>query len=176
MAAVEPGPAPVSQPWDRRRLPAETDIYTPFIWVMVFAPLISSALLFTWHPSLRLEHIGGPTGPETLNPASMFSAGYFLVVGSGLLVYAALAVLAWLDQKALQARGVDRPFAWGWAFLGGIVYVIGRSVIVHRVSGNRGLAPIWAIIAVTVVGFAVSGIWEAEFFGTLTHSLAHISG
>jgi len=48
-----------------------------------------------------------------------------------------------------------RPFHWAWAFLYSGVYIIGRSIIVQRRIG-RGLAPIWAWVAMSVLGLIVS--------------------
>ena len=67
---------------------------------------------------------------------------------------------AYLDNKALRQRGYDRPFHWGWAFLGinmyacSLVYAIGRTIVIRR-RGGRGTAPMVASIiveAATLIG------------------------
>ncbi|MGO4612150.1 hypothetical protein AB4142_38020, partial [Variovorax sp. 2RAF20] len=58
---------------------------------------------------------------------------YFVVVGIGWLLTAAGIVFSWLDFRELTRRGVERPFHWAWSFLG-IVYPIGRSIIVRGVA------------------------------------------
>ena len=72
----------------------------------------------------------------------------------GLVIYVLNIVFALLDRNALLNRGVVRPFHWGWAFLG-IVYPIGRSVIVHGVARPRGLVPIWVLIGTYLVSTVI---------------------
>ena len=94
---------------------------------------------------------------------------YFVVVGIGWLLTAAGIVFSWLDYRELTRRGVERPFHWAWSFLG-IVYTIGRSIVVRGVAAGRGLAPLWVAIAVYIAGFAVAVIWSlllvAQILGT----------
>ena len=58
-------------------------------------------------------------------------------------VVAGSVVFAYLDWQRLGRSGVVRPFHWAWSFLGGIIYVVGRSVIVHKVAQGRGLGQVW---------------------------------
>jgi hypothetical protein len=60
-------------------------------------------------------------------------------------------------MKELAARGVPRPFHWAFAFLGGIVYAIGRSVVVARRTG-KGHAPIWAEVGVFAFSIVVTTV------------------
>ncbi len=64
-----------------------------------------------------------------------------------------------------------RPFHWAWAFLGAGVYVVGRSVIVHKVARQRGLAPIWALIGVTALSVIVAGIKAGMIFSSIASTL-----
>jgi hypothetical protein len=57
------------------------------------------------------------------------------------------------EAKKLERRGVPYPFLFGLIFFGSLIYVIGRTSIVKRYAGT-GLAPLWASIAVLVVGVA----------------------
>ena len=65
---------------------------------------------------------------------------------------------AFFDHRALSRAGVVRPFHWAFAFFAfltpfaSLVYVIGRSVVVHRRSG-RGRLPMWIAIAILAIGF-----------------------
>jgi hypothetical protein len=87
--------------------------------------------------------------------AGIAASGYFTYIGLGFLGYLLTVLFAALDWRRLKLNGVPRPFHWAWAFLGqSIVYMIGRSVVVHRRT-NRGLAPLWVWIAVYVVAIVI---------------------
>jgi hypothetical protein len=62
----------------------------------------------------------------------------------------AYIVFAVLDRRELLRRGVRDPFRSSWAILSGIIYVIGRAVVVRRRIG-RGLAPMWVFLALVVL-------------------------
>ena len=84
----------------------------------------------------------------------IFTPGYAVVLVLGFLGYVGTVALAYFDSRTLEARGVVKPFHWALAFIpsyGSLVYVIGRSVVVRRRTGS-GLAPLWAYIAVFVLG------------------------
>ena len=102
-------------------------------------PLVPLIMLMFWNPVLRVRTVGARQ-VQTLDPASIFTAPYFLMVASGFLVWGVCAFLAYLDWDKLRRDGVVRPFHWAWVFLSREVYVVGRSVIVHEVAPRRGLA------------------------------------
>ena len=158
-------------PAARPTIPADRPIYSPFIWLIVFMPLAIYGLLFAWQPDFDFS------SPSQLsNPYSFLTPAYFLIILGSWLIYALSALFAWRDVVWLRAQGVVRPFPWPWVFLSSAVYVIGRSVIVHRVSAPRGRAPIWVFIAVIVVGFAVSIAWTVLLFSGLMAHLPDLSG
>lgn len=167
------GPSPYA-PARRRPLPDDTPVYTVWIWLVALLPLVSALLLFLVHPQLMFEatSFGDRTGIAIRDPFALLGGPlYFVVMGIGWLLSAASIVFSWLDYRELSRRGVERPFHWAWSFLG-IVYPIGRSVVVRGVAGGRGLAPMWAAIAVYVVSVALSVIWSislvAQILGTVT--------
>ena len=145
----------------RQVLPLDRPVYSPFIWVIVLLPLVTYALLFTWQPDFAALNRSARAGSSgvTVMYGSILTPGYFLIIASSWLLYAAIVVLAARDRAWLERQGVVRPFHWAWAFLGGLVYVIGRTVIVRRVAAPRGLTPIWVLIGVFVLGFIVSIAW-----------------
>ena len=98
-----------------------TPVYNAFIWMLVGHPLL-------WT-------VGTALGPD-----------YLLAQFLNLVFYAGAVALAYADWRALGRAGFVRPFHWAWAFLSSPVYVVGRSVIVHRQAG-RGLWPIWLLTA-----------------------------
>ena len=142
---------------------------TVWVWLMVFLPLLSllGIIIFDWSSYFRdafyadvYSYDSGPASMTGINAATGLLTGVTSVVS---IVVSALTVLfAFLDWRQLRARGVDRPFHWAFSFFvlvigSGLVYIIGRGVILRRRTGS-GLAPIWAAVAVNVavmIGFIV---------------------
>lgn len=149
---------PTSQ-MPRPRLPDETSTTTVSVWVLALLPLVSLPVTFLYQPHVRYTVLD-PGGFRTVDPSSVYTAGYFLLQAFTLLVYAAGVVLAFLDHRALRRRGVVRPFPWPWAFLAPVVYLIGRYVVVRKVAPGRSTWPLWVGIALVAVGFVV-GIGRA---------------
>lgn len=155
--------APIQQP--RPELSPDTPVYNPFIWAITLLPLLSVLLLLTWQPEFRM--ITTRQGVTTMDPFSMYTPGYFVLMGAGFLSYGLSVFFAFLDRQRLLKSGVVRPFHWAWAFLSSLVYVIGRSVIVNKVAPKRGLWPVWASIAVIVISLVVTGIWMSNFMQSM---------
>lgn len=127
---------------------------TVFVWLMALLPLVALPVLLAYQPHFRFEVIG-PERVRTVDPRSVYTAGYFLVQGLGVLLYGAAVLLACFDHRELKRRGVVRPFPWPWAFLSGLVYVIGRYVVVRKVAPGRSMWPLWTYVAVTVLGLVL---------------------
>ena len=158
--------APAGGSPERPLLPADRPIYSPFIWVIALLPLASAFAVFGWTPDV--SSIGaGVYGSGQLSVPSMYTPGYFVILGLGWVLYGLGVFLSSRDWLWLKRQGVVRPFHWAWAFLGGIVYVIGRSVIVRRVAAPRGLTPIWVSLGVFLAGVIITIVWAV----TLTVSI-----
>jgi len=157
----------------RPLLPADRPVYSVWIWLIVLLPLLSLGSFFLWQPNF--DYLSSPgslatPGYESRYLSSMFTPGYFVILFGGWILYGLTAVFAWRDAVWLRKQGVVRPFAWPWVFLYSPAYVIGRSVIVRRVAAPRGLAPIWVLIAVVVLGFVVAIVWTVSLMsGMLSH-------
>jgi hypothetical protein len=144
-------PAPVYASAEPRRVDPGTPIYTPYIWLIVLLPLVSIIVLLFWD----IDSYMNSALVSADDPFAQFSdPGYLLIQGTSWLLYALSVLFAFLDRRVLLQRGFDRPFHWAWTFLGSLVYIIGRSVIVRRRSG-RGLLPVWVYIGVFVVSMIV---------------------
>lgn len=157
----------------RRRISDRTPVYNAYVWTIVALPLVPLIMLMLWNPVLRVRTVGARQ-VQTLDPASIFTVPYFLLVASGFLVYGVSALLAYLDWDKLRKDGVVRPFHWAWVFLSRELYVIGRSVIVHEVAPRRGLAPVWATIGVTVLAVVLVGLKMSALVATLANQAASI--
>jgi len=75
--------APVPQP--RPQISAQTPVYNPFIWVITFLPLVSVIFMLTWQPEFRM--ITTRQGVTTVDPFSIYTPAYFLLMGSGFVSY-----------------------------------------------------------------------------------------
>lgn len=144
---------PIAQ-MPRPRVPDDVRTDTVFVWVLALLPLVSLALLFVYQPQVQVQVVR-PGRMQPFDPSSVYTGAYFLTQGIGVLLYAASVLLAYFDHRELQRRGVVRPFAWPWAFLSGIVYVIGRYVVIRKVAPGRPMWPLWTSIAITVVSAAL---------------------
>lgn len=144
------------------KAPAGTKTGTVWIWLVVLLPLLGLATIFAFDfEGYMQEVIENPTSMSS-QLGIYTSPGFLLSTLFGWLVTALVIVFSALDWRTLKARGVPQPFHWGFAFLAlagfGIVYPIGRSIVVKRRTGG-GLAPLWATIAVFVVSAIVVVAW-----------------
>ncbi len=149
----------------RPEISPQTPVYSPLIWLIVLLPVLSFVFLMSWNPVVAL--IVEPGISQTLDTTAMFTVPFLLLILSGWLIYGVSVLLAYLDWQWLRRNGVLRPFHWAWAFLGALVYVTGRSVIVHQVAPRRGLAPVWTLIAVTALNLITVSIKMATLFSML---------
>jgi len=157
LSAGHPGaPAAQYRP-GRPQISPSTPVYNPFIWLIATLPIIPLISLAFWNPVLRTRTTG-LRRVQTMDPASILTLPYLLALGTGLIIYAVSAVLAYLDWQKLRRDGVVRPFHWAWVFLSRELYVIGRSVVVHEAAPRRGLAPIWVTLGMIVLTAALIGI------------------
>ncbi|UYY81853.1 DUF2510 domain-containing protein [Arthrobacter sp. YA7-1] len=158
-------PAVASGRW-RPLISPQAPVYNALVWPIVAAPLAAVLLqAAVWNPVPRFVYI---QGVRTLDPFSIYTPGYFISAGVGLLVYAGTVVAAYFDWKKLQQAGVVLPFHWAWAFLNLIVYVIGRSVIVRKVAPGRGLDPVWTLIGVVIVTSVISIAHASSIFQSIS--------
>ncbi|WP_052207468.1 hypothetical protein [Sinomonas humi] len=140
-------------------------MYNWAIWLVVLVPLANVLLELAWKPTLSYRTlVSSGHIVRMLELNSVFTPVYFLMLFASFLSYVLCVCFAYLDWKKLAAEGVVRPFHWGWAFLAQAVYVIGRSVVVRKVAQRGGLAPIWALIATTVLAVVVVGVKVAGMF------------
>ena len=135
--------------------PAGTGWRTPWIWPVLLLPLVPliPLLFLDWASLVRIDPVTQQQDPYAQFELLTSPAYLAFLVGSW-LVWILVVVLAYLDWRDLDRRGVPAPFHWGWAFLGATVYGIGRGVVTRRRTG-AGAAVLWVAIAVLVVSIAV---------------------
>ena len=148
------------------KAPPGTDWNTPWIWWIVALPVLPTLMLlfvpwgamFDIDPSAPTAHTG-MTGTIELFLSPFYWGSFVLSYA----VYGLTVFFAYRDVKELTARGVPRPFHWAFAFIGGVVYAVGRSVVVARRTG-KGHAPIWAEVGVLVFSLVVMFVILAMMF------------
>ena len=151
------------QAYEQLKAPAGTSGNTPWIWLVVFLPLLGLLPLFFIDIAGYLEdsilYAGDPTGTMTslitfyTQPAMLVALVLSLVVMVGTILF------AYLDWRELKRRGVPSPFHWAFSFLAiagfGVVYPIGRAVVTKRRTGS-GNGVLLATILTIVVSFIVA--------------------
>jgi len=146
----------------RPALPADRPVYSVFIWLVVLLPLLSVVALLFYRPNV--DYLSSGSLSSSVYPASMFTPAYFLIGLLGWAVYGASVFFAYRDVVWLRKQGVVRPFHWAWTFLLSWVYVI---------AAPRGRAPIWVLIVVIAVSFA---IWIGWTVNLMSGMMAHLPG
>ncbi|PPF26034.1 hypothetical protein C5C34_00915 [Rathayibacter rathayi] len=147
---------------------------TAWIWVVVLLPLLSALSIFLLPPSAVVDSMTATTyGPRSsMGMSTAYLVGLGVLQITGFLIYAAEVVFAFLDWRQLKRAGVQRPFHWAWAFLvAPYVYVIGRSVVVKRVTGG-GLLPLWIFLGVVVVSIMIVTGWSVALFTQMARSFS----
>jgi hypothetical protein len=160
------------------RVAPGTPATTWAVWLVVVLPLLPtiSYLFLDFDSYFRAIFALGASGSEpTPGAISRFSGSLtgfivatLLIDLLGLIIYGLTVMFAFFDWRELSRRGFARPFHWAWAFLGSLVYVIGRTVVTHRRGGTGVMLPIWGLIAVTVVEIVVVIVKVAMAFNAIS--------
>jgi hypothetical protein len=82
---VSPYTAPYASPSytpQRPQISSNTPVYNPLIWIITLLPLLALVLLLLWNPEFRVIYVGSRNTP-TLDPSSVFTPVYFVMVFSG---------------------------------------------------------------------------------------------
>lgn len=151
------------------KAPAGTDWNTPWIWLIIGLPLLPMVflLLVPWGSLFDFDPSAATPAEGMGGMAAVFlSPFYWLSIVLSYGIYGLSVWFAFRDMRELAARGVPKPFHWAFAFIGGLVYTIGRSVVVTRRTG-RGHAPMWAEIGVVVLSIVVVVIVEVMIFSAM---------
>lgn len=155
-------------------VPPGTSSNTVWVWLVALLPLVSLITTFGYlaqlqHDLIRLFEIvpfdGSTPDMDRFVAAEMaliFSPWYLALTLVGWGVYGVSVWFAALDARELSARGFVKPFPWAWAFLGSLVYVIGRHVVIRR-RGGSGAGPLITVIVIQVGSFVGAIIWALVF-------------
>jgi hypothetical protein len=170
----------VSAPYvqgEQQRAPEGTEVQTPWIWLNVLLPVLGLIpLFFMDFSSLFRQALEDPTGMSSLQGQLAFYTSPAAIVSTvlGWLLVGVTILFAYLDWRELKRRGVPAPFHWAFAFLGlagfGVVYPIGRSVVVKRRTGRSDhvlLAAILQIVVTVVVVIVFVVVIFNQIFATI---------
>jgi hypothetical protein len=137
---VRPGDASVR---GEARLDA-AGVDTSAIWTFSLLPLLGLVRL------LLLFVLGrSPEGPDARAVADLVTSPV------GVAIYVVSVKLAVRDHRNLVNAGIAKPFHWAWALLAGLVYAIGRAVVLRR-NGRPSWGPMCVYIACLVVSAAAT--------------------
>jgi hypothetical protein len=160
------------------KAPPGTDGNTLWIWLIVALPVLPTLLLLfvPWGSMFDIDVTSpNPYARMSGSYELFFSPFYWGSIAASYLVYGLSVFFAYRDVKELTARGVPRPFHWAFAFVSGLVYTIGRSVVVVRRTG-KGHAPIWAEVGVIVLSIVVMGVIFAAMFSGMAELFGSLPG
>ena len=139
------------------KAPAGTDWNTPWIRLIVVLPVIPSLLLLfvPWGSMFDIDvTTSNPYTGMSSSLALFLSPFYWGAIVLSYVAYGLSVFFAFRDVKELTAWGLPKPFHWAFAFINPLVYTIGRSVVVHRRTGN-GHQPIWAEVAAFALSIVI---------------------
>ena len=138
----------------RPALPEGTRVDTVWSWLVALLPLIGiiPLLVFDIHGYLRAALASNPHG--------MFASlgGYVILLPLTWIAYGLVVFFAYRDWLSLKRAGVVRPFHWAFGFAGSLVYLIGRTVILRKVS-KGGAGPLVVVILVYLVVMIIAFYW-----------------
>jgi len=165
-------PRPAEQP----TAPAGTRTSTIWGWLAAASPvllLLELIPLYFWLTDLYANF--NPRDPATFF-AGFFSPMLVLVALLALAGQALYIVFAVLDRRALERNGAPAPFHWAWSFFtlvsyGGLVYMIGRAVVIRRRTGTSAYGPMTLYIVLLVVTLIASFIVSFSAVGSLQQQL-----
>lgn len=173
-----PASPATAQPMQRPALPAGARIDDVWVWIVSLSYLLGVVPIFFIDMNGYIDAVLEAQLTRSAGGVTDALAGYALLgVVSwllGLVLWGLAVLAAFRDYKHLEAIGVVRPFHWAYAFIPyPIVYLIGRHVVLRKVSRTAGW-PLWAHIGGNVLVVIVVMIWTLvmmqSMFATLVQS------
>ena len=151
-----PRGAATAQLGDRPRIDERAPVDSVWTWALAVLPILVSAAMML-HPGFRmLLTLSSGNLPQS-QLGGLFDVLWFVLLQAaiGLLSLAGQAFLASRDHAHLRELGVVRPFPWAAALLGSLVYLIGRHVVLRKVTPTAGL-PMWVCAGLTALFLVVA--------------------
>lgn len=151
----------------RPQLPAGSRIDTVWVWLVAVVLFVGGLPIFFFDIG---DYLTVAVDNDFSGAGAGFIITYLLMLVGSWGAYGLTVFFAFRDHKHLGRIGVVRPFHWAFAFLGSIVYLIGRFVVLRKVSRTAG-APLWVFIGLWLLYVIASIVWITVAFGALFSSL-----
>jgi len=169
-------PAASAAAYERPQLPEGTRLDTAWVWLIAVLPVIGIIPLFAvdMRGYMRASMAQAYDPTMALDPLAAMIGIQALAWGLSFVIYALTVVAAFRDYRHLLSVGAVRPFHWAFAFIPyaqGLVYLIGRHVVLRRMSRTPG-APLWVHVGVNVLLIVVSIVWFMVIFAQMMSELA----
>src|SRR5690606_19201089 len=132
-----------------------TRVDTVWIWLIVVVPWVLASTIYLFDIRSVLDALWVDDASTALGHLALHLA---LLGGSSLVTIGLALLFAFRDARALRAVGVVRPFPWGFAAIAGIVYVIGRQVVLAKVT-RPSSAPLVVSIVLYVLWYSAFAVW-----------------
>ncbi len=164
-------PASVPQPYAR----VDADTNTVWIWVAIGVSALSLFSLFLFDVNGYVDAVVRSTqSSQGATDLIQWQLRSLAISAMGWIVAAAYIVSSWLDRRELLRRGIPGPFHWAWSFLGLLVYVIGRAVVLKRRTVRGGWAPMWVMIGLTAIGVIVAIVFTVTLTQTMVERMMDV--
>ena len=171
-AYTAPQPGTASDPSARPALPAGTRVDTAWVWIVSTLTVLSCIPMFFFPMDAYMATVLDPDAAAAMSSSMLVFI--VLTYGMGFIVWAGTVAAAFADYRHLVRAGVVRPFHWAFAFIPyPIVYLIGRFVVLRKVTPNAGW-PLWTHIFVNVVTIVVSSIYTFGMVGSMWTTLSEL--
>ena len=156
-------------PHERPLLPPGTRVDGVWVWLIVVVPWVLASTIFLFDirvvlDALWVDDTGGALGHVAEHLA--------VLAGTSLATIGCALLFAARDARNLRAVGVVRPFPWGYAAIAGIVYQVGRHVVLRKVT-PASPAPLVVSIVLYVLWYSAFLVWAVL---TLGAGLAGLGG
>lgn len=142
-------------PHERPLLPPGTRVDSAWIWLIVVVPWVLASTIFLFDIGTVLDALWIDDVERALAHVGEHLA---VLAGSSLATIGFALVFAYRDARRLRTLGVVRPFPWGYAAIAGLVYVVGRHVVLRKVT-PASAAPLAASIALYILWYGAFGTW-----------------
>lgn len=157
-------------PHARVPLPPGTRTETVWIWLLVVMPWVFASTIFLFDLAAVLDALWVGDEAGALADVALHAG---LLVTSSLTTTGCALLFASRDARHLRTVGVIRPFPWGFAAIAGIVYLIGRTVVLRTVT-RPPFAPTVAAVVLYAVFYAGFIAWAITTLTNALHSLSSV--
>ncbi|TPX04575.1 hypothetical protein FJ656_11140, partial [Schumannella luteola] len=152
-------PPPASRemhaPHERPPLPPGTRVDGVWIWLLVVVPWVLASTVYLFDIRVVFDALWVGDTDAALGHVLLHAS---LLLASSLATIALALLFAARDARRLRTLGVARPFPWGFAAIAGLVYLVGRQVVLRKVV-RASPAPLIVSITLYVLWYSAFATW-----------------